>query len=344
MPSWNSSQTSASSNSERLDHSSRLENEIEAMPVLERKRERKRAEQKLTSYDDKCADDEDALPKIFGTMCQILSNESKETLSTGENYNAIMEGRGDPNALRELIISTHTAPRVGSALMARMAVQERLRTIKQAKDETLVDYRNRVTNAVESFTVHGLDEPDEAEVAVLYLRGLKTSFKLYVSRRMQMANDGAAAIPANLADAHSQVLLYQSSAQFSIDQTQLKSITRSGEKSKPQGRAAYAVTAEGVVEQPQKGAVKGNCNICGDSGHHGANYHHAAAFRQFMKMKESQDEYVVMNSRRKRLIQNASHPHMRHCLEEEAAEEEDADLAEDPCPTVVEDSCSSIRR
>lgn len=59
--------------------------------MSERKLERKRAEKKLTSYDDKVTDDSEALPKIFGVMCQVLSKESKEILSTGENYGRIME-------------------------------------------------------------------------------------------------------------------------------------------------------------------------------------------------------------------------------------------------------------
>jgi hypothetical protein len=64
---------------------------IQGLPIVERKQERKRAEKKLTSYDDKLADDSEALPKIFGMMCQVLSKESKETLSTGADYDAIME-------------------------------------------------------------------------------------------------------------------------------------------------------------------------------------------------------------------------------------------------------------
>ena len=72
---------------------------------------------------------------------QILSKESKETLSTGDGYDGIIADRADPNRLRSLCIQTHTVPRVGSDLLARMVVQERLRSIKMGKDENLVDYR-----------------------------------------------------------------------------------------------------------------------------------------------------------------------------------------------------------
>lgn len=56
-----------------------------------------------------------------------------------------------------------------------------------------------------------------------------------------MANNGAVALPTSLADAHNQVLLHQNSAQFALDQSQLKSMAKRDQRTKPRDRAAYAV-------------------------------------------------------------------------------------------------------
>ena len=207
----------------------RLEPEIDwewisTLPTAaERKREKRRAEWAIKTHDTRVMEDREALPRIFAMMCQTLSKESKETLSTSDTHDDVMDARSDPLSLREIMISTHTSPRVGSEVMARMEVQERLRSIKMPqKGETLTEYKRRVLNAHDSFTVHGLEPISDEELAIIYLKGLNYKFRLYTSRRFQNANDGTGALPTDLASAHSQALIYSRSAQYGIDQSQMK--------------------------------------------------------------------------------------------------------------------------
>jgi len=141
-------------------------------------------------------------PKIWGDMELYMSRESLDAVKAKPTYE-VLKSTFKVAAFLKLIKEVHrTEPAVRSSADAVADALEEFHSIKQASDESLIDYKNRIIAAVERIeTADPAKKPDQSTIARKFTRSLDLN---RFEELVRQCRDDEAKYASTLSAAHHQ--------------------------------------------------------------------------------------------------------------------------------------------
>ena len=137
----------------------------------------------------------DDAPKLYATLWETLSLESKEEIRQHENYEEADLAQ-NPNTLWTIIVETHVTAIHGAGPEMReleiVTLKTKFNAIRQKPNVTIGEFKKEFDDQISVITGAGVDPPPQPELAILFLTRLDPT--RYASMMAHLTNNATLGI------------------------------------------------------------------------------------------------------------------------------------------------------
>jgi hypothetical protein len=155
-------------------------------------------------------------PQMFAYMLQHISEASLNLLKRDLAAWTVISDSEDPVLLLTRILATHIAPVIGNdtdSTAARQKVRNQYKNLKQAANEEVSRYYERIQNVLKSFDAMGIPRPPDNDLTSDFIEGLDdTRYGGYRSRLHEDLALGQKTYPRTIDEAATQAVDYRPTA------------------------------------------------------------------------------------------------------------------------------------